>query len=67
MSMRSGRGHIQGAIKAFGPDAYIRLKLIWPAARSVIQVDEASVTYIGETERRSTSAKVSSWSRHARR
>ena len=57
-----GRAHIQGAIKAFGPDAYTRLKLIWPAARSVIQIDEARVTYIGETERRTAVAKVASWS-----
>ena len=57
-----GRGHIQGAIKAFGPEAYTRLKLTWPAARSVIQIDEARVTYIGETERRTAPVKVSSWS-----
>ena len=57
-----GRGHIQGAIKAFGPEAYTRLKLTWPAARSVIQIDEARVTYLGETERRTAIAKVSSWS-----
>ena len=57
-----GRGQIQGAIKAFGPDAYTRLKLAWPAARSVIQIDEARVTYLGENERRTVPVKVSSWS-----
>ena len=56
-----GRGHIQGAIKAFGPEAYTRLKLTWPTARSIIQIDDARVTYLGETEQRTTPVKVSSW------
>ncbi len=57
-----GRGHIQGAIKPFGPDAYLRLKFIWPGARSVIQIDEMSVTYIGESEQREAPVRKMAWS-----
>ncbi len=57
-----GRAHLQITLKPFGADVYRRLKLAWPAARSVIRLDQATVTHVGESERRTAAATVQSWS-----
>ncbi len=47
-----GRGHMQVMIKPFGPEAYRRLRLTWPSARAVVQIDHISAAYFGESEQR---------------
>ncbi len=46
-----GRGQIQVVIKPFGPEAYKRLRLSWPQARAVMQIDHIGISYIGERQR----------------
>ena len=57
-----GRGHIQVIVKPFGPDAYRRLRLTWPAVRAVVQIDQIALNYIGESEQRPAVISPPAWS-----
>lgn len=57
-----GRGHIQVMVKPFGGEAYRRLRLTWPGARAVVQIDQIAASYIGENERRPARLGAVAWS-----
>ncbi len=40
-----GRGFLAATIKAMGAEVYTQVRLSWPMARAVIQVDQAAVIY----------------------
>ncbi len=46
-----GRAELQATIKGVSPDAYHRLRFIWPRAQAVLALDEVSVVYVREEER----------------
>ena len=41
-----GRGFFSTTIKNMGPEAYQKLRLVWPAARAVIQLDRVTLSII---------------------
>ncbi len=46
-----GRAELTAAIKGVGPDAYQRLRITWPAARSIVSLDSMTVTTTSEADR----------------
>ena len=56
-----GRGEIQATVKPFGPEAYWRLRLTWPDARAIVQIDGLVGEYVGERERRPAELRPPAW------
>jgi len=44
-----GRGFFGTTIKSMGPEAYQKLRMVWPAARAVIQIDRLTLTVTSES------------------
>ncbi len=59
-----GRAELVATIKGVGPEAYQRLRITWPGARSVVNLDTMTVTYTSETDRRTQAVDLrgASWS-----
>jgi FMN phosphatase YigB (HAD superfamily) len=57
-----GRGEIKVTIKGFGPEAYSRIKLSWPAAQAVIALLLPVFVCQGEQEVRVQKVKNLTWS-----
>ncbi len=57
-----GRCEVQVVIKPAGIEAYKRLRLTWPNARAVMELDHVGATYIGEHERRAAKIGPMAWS-----
>lgn len=57
-----GRGEMNLALKAAGPEAYTRLRLRWPSARAVVRVDRVAIALTVDNQHRVIEIGQLAWS-----